>query len=379
MARASQLGEGFADLFSLDAADEILSERGLRTPFIRVVKDGAIVDSSRYTGTGGVGAMVNDQVIDDGILELFASGHTVVLQGLHRFWPPLIDFAGALGSELGHPVQINAYITPQASQGFAAHYDVHDVFVLQIAGAKKWILHDSVHPEPLRNQPWTQHRSAVLSRAEETPLSDDVLEAGDVLYVPRGYIHSAEALGDISIHLTLGVQAYTRYDILEALVDIAADDRLLRQALPLGTDIVDPEELRGEVAATIAALTGRMGSISANDVCWTLERRTRGVSRAAPLWPLAQALALSRLEGDTLISRRAHMRMAIIEDGDSLRLELPGRSTRFPAVARRALERLLDVSDPLRVVDLPGLSEEEAVEVVGELLRVGAVVPAAEP
>lgn len=373
------MGEGFTDLFSLDAADEILSERGLRTPFIRVVKDGAIVDSSRYTGSGGVGATVNDQVIDDGVFELFSSGHTVVLQGLHRFWPPLIDFAGALGAELGHPVQINAYITPQASQGFAAHYDVHDVFVLQIAGAKKWILHDSVHPEPLRNQPWTQHRSAVSSRAEETPLSDDVLEAGDVLYVPRGYIHSAEALGDISVHLTIGVQGYTRYDILEALVDIAADDRSLRQVLPLGTDIVDSEELRGEVAATIAALIRRMGSISATDVSRTLERRTRGVSRAAPLWPLAQSLALSRLDSHMLISRRAHLRMTLIAEGDSLRLELPGRSTRFPTAARTALERLLEASNPFRAGDLPGLSEEEAVEVTRELLRVGAVVPAAEP
>ena len=80
------------------------------------------------------------------MLELFADGHTVVLQGLHRLWPPLIEFAGALTTDLGHPVQVNAYITPASSQGFSAHYDVHDVFVLQVAGEKRWRIHEPVHP-----------------------------------------------------------------------------------------------------------------------------------------------------------------------------------------------------------------------------------------
>ena len=82
------------------------------------------------------------------MLELFLDGHTVVLQGLHRLWPPLIEFAGALTTDIGHPVQVNAYITPASSQGFSAHYDVHDVFVLQVAGEKRWRISEPVHPAP---------------------------------------------------------------------------------------------------------------------------------------------------------------------------------------------------------------------------------------
>jgi lysine-specific demethylase/histidyl-hydroxylase NO66 len=92
-----------------------------------------VAPASRYTRSGGTGALVGDQVADDRVLELFLDGHTVVLQGLHRLWPPLIDFAGALTTDLGHPVQVNAYVTPASSQGFSAHYDVHDVFVLQVS------------------------------------------------------------------------------------------------------------------------------------------------------------------------------------------------------------------------------------------------------
>ena len=240
LTRGEELRSGFDDLFSLEAADEILSTRGLRTPFIRVAKDGAIIDTSRFTGPGGVGASVGDQVIDNRIMELFASGHTIVLQALHRFWPPLIEFAGALSADLAHPVQINAYITPKQSQGFSAHYDVHDVFVLQIAGSKRWVIHDPVHPDPLPNQPWTRYRSAVESCAAEDPSADHVLEEGDVLYLPRGFIHSAEALGGVSIHLTIGIHSHTRHDLVRSLLELAEEDPRLRRSLPLGSTSAIP-------------------------------------------------------------------------------------------------------------------------------------------
>ncbi len=38
------------------------------------------------------------------------------------------------GPRADQPLQINAYLTPPGSQGFATHYDTHDVFVLQVDG-----------------------------------------------------------------------------------------------------------------------------------------------------------------------------------------------------------------------------------------------------
>src|SRR5204862_283793 len=95
-------------------------------------------DSGAGTGDGGAdgGAEIADQVADDKVLSALADGSTLVLQGLHRTWPPLVGFGTQLADELGHPVQINAYITPPQNQGFAPHHDVHDVFVLQVSGRK---------------------------------------------------------------------------------------------------------------------------------------------------------------------------------------------------------------------------------------------------
>ena len=51
----------FRDVLDLDGVDELLSRRGLRTPFLRLAKDGAVVDSRSFTGSAGAGAEIGDQ------------------------------------------------------------------------------------------------------------------------------------------------------------------------------------------------------------------------------------------------------------------------------------------------------------------------------
>ena len=131
------------------------------------------------------------------MLALFADGHTVVLQGLHRLWPPLIEFAGALAADLGHPVQINAYITPPSVAGLLApHYDVHDVFVLQVAGEKRWRIHAPVLARPAAGPAVDRPaRPRSRPRPPSEPVIDAVLRPGDALYLPRGYLHAADGAG----------------------------------------------------------------------------------------------------------------------------------------------------------------------------------------
>jgi lysine-specific demethylase/histidyl-hydroxylase NO66 len=218
LTRAADLDGDFTDLLSPTAVDELVSRRGLRTPFLRMAKDGTVLPASRFTRGGGAGASVGDQAADDKVLAAMADGATLVLQALHRTWPPLVEFGSALADDLGHPVQINAYITPPENQGFAPHYDVHDVFVLQVSGRKRWTIHEPVVPAPLDDQPWENYRAEVAARASEAPVIDTVLEPGDALYLPRGTIHSAVAQGETSIHLTVGVHPVSRYQLVRHLL-----------------------------------------------------------------------------------------------------------------------------------------------------------------
>ena len=189
-----------------------------------MAKDGKVVPAARYTGGGGTGAEIGDQVLDEKVLALYADGATLVLQGLHRIWPPLIDFARELGADLGQPLQINAYLTPPGNQGFATHYDTHDVFVLQVDGRKRWRIHEPVLADPLDRQAWGGRADEVSATASGEPAIDVVLEPGDALYLPRGWLHSAQAQGDSSLHLTVGIRALTRYALVEELLGLAAEE-----------------------------------------------------------------------------------------------------------------------------------------------------------
>jgi hypothetical protein len=357
LSRAADLPRDFADLFSLDAADDVLSRQGLRTPFLRVAKDGTTLPTGRFTTGGGVGATITDQASDTHLTHLFADGATVVLQALHRTHAPIVDFAQALGADLGHPVQVNAYVTPPQSQGFAAHYDVHDVFVLQVAGRKRWRVHAPVHAAPLRDQPWTDHRAAVEARAQEEPLLDVVLEPGDALYLPRGFLHAATALGDTSAHLTAGIHVWTRRHLVERLLAAVGDVEDLRGTLPLGVDVTDPDALRDELARTASLVAEHVTAVPAERVARGLATEALAAARPAPVGPFAQTRAAAEATDATRLRWRPALRVTVRRSGDRLVVRTPDGPVRLPAAAADPLDRLRR-GEVLAVADLPG--DEEA-------------------
>lgn len=368
--------DGFRDLLDLDGVDELLSRRGLRTPFLRLARDGAVVDSRSFTGSGGAGAEIADQVRDDAVGALFADGTTLVLQALHRTWPAVAAFATRLGGELGHPVQANAYVTPPQSRGFSAHYDVHDVFVLQLAGRKHWTVHAPVHPDPLRDQPWNDHADAVAARARDgAPDIDAVLEPGDVLYLPRGWLHAATALGGVSAHLTVGVHVVTRFALVEALTALVAQDPRLRASLPLGIDVADPAALAPHLDAVRDALAGALSGVDAEEVARHVRRRVWQGGRPEPVGPLATTAFTAGLAAGDAVRLRLGLLHRLVPCGERVRLELPDRRIELPASCGEPLRALLS-GEACRVGSLPGMDEADQLVLVRRLLREGVLVPA---
>jgi lysine-specific demethylase/histidyl-hydroxylase NO66 len=391
LSTADTLERAFDDLFSSDAVDELISERGLRIPFIRMANEGTVLATSRFTASGGFGAEVADQVSSEKVLAEFAAGSTIVLQGLHRLWPPLIDFTTRLVSDLGHPAQVNAYVTPASSRGFDSHYDVHDVFVLQIAGEKRWRIHAPVHSDPLADQPWSERSDAVAEASRAEPVIDVVLRPGDSLYLPRGWIHAATALGGTSVHLTVGTSAFTRADIVQQLVRAARDSEALRASLPLGIDLSDPEVLAPIVRETVeeliavlsrhadadgsdaAAAPNAAAPASAAAIGAALQKRFESITRPAPVRPLATVDALVALGADDLVGWRGALGGRLALRGDRVDLVARGKTLSLPASCEPALRALLD-GGVLALRDLPGLDEADALVLVRRLVREGILV-----
>lgn len=349
---AAAHGAAFDDVLDNAAVDELLSQRGLRVPFVRVAKGGRTLPDRAFTRAAGVGATIGDQVADDELLRLFADGHTIVLQALHRTWEPVRRLVAELSDDLGHPVQANAYVTPAQSTGFSAHYDVHDVFVVQISGEKHWRIHAPVHDHPLRSQPWGERADAVAAQADRAPHLEATLAPGDVLYLPRGWLHAATARGGVSTHLTLGIHTWHGEHVLDEVIGSLRagllDDASSRRSLPLGVDLADPATYAGRVDEVRDALRSALDQLDEQVVADRLSARGRS-GRAAPVSPVRSVEALAALEADPSgwrIDLREHLG-AEVRDG-VLRSRL-GRLTVAeadrPAVVRLVADGSLDAAD----------------------------------
>ena len=178
----------------------------------------------------------------------FASGCTVRLLCPHLHSDSVHSLLSTLELEFGCMVGSNAYLTPGGdSQGFAPHYDDIEAFILQLEGRKRW----RVYPPP--NKAETLPRFSSRDYTEEdmegtAPVIDTVLEPGDILYMPRGWIHQAHTPpsrggaedGGHSLHLTASaMQQWAWADLLDIIMPEALEaatasetSTSLRQGLP---------------------------------------------------------------------------------------------------------------------------------------------------
>ncbi|WP_354570100.1 cupin domain-containing protein [Glaciihabitans sp. UYNi722] len=375
LSRAEELGQDFGDLFSLAAVDELVADRAIRTPFVRMADEGKLLDVSRYTSSGGFGAEIGDQLDSGKVLQEFAAGATLVLQALHRTWRPIADFTRDLVADLAHPAQVNAYVTPASSRGFDPHYDVHDVFVIQIHGEKHWKIHPPVHENPLRSQPWTDHSEAVARQAEGTPAIDETFRPGDVLYLPRGWIHSATALGGTSIHLTIGVSALNRWDVVQQLVAQSASDPALRSSLPLGFDATDAAALESLVQETVDALADQLRSSAErpDPIGDRLTRTLRDFTQPEPVSPISTVEALASLDDSAIVSWRQGLVRRIDESENQVHIVLAKRTVSLPGEAAAAV-RSLASGEPTAATALVDLDADSSLVVARRLLREGILV-----
>ena len=96
--------------------------------------------------------------------------------------------------------------------GFAVHHDTHDVFVLQVAGRKRWRVYEPVLELPLAGQRWSPQLGdpgrgdSMTSRSR--PATPSICRAA-------GRTRPTTSQ-DESLHLTIGLHPPTRLDALRA-------------------------------------------------------------------------------------------------------------------------------------------------------------------
>lgn len=213
----------FVPLFSTRDVDQVICYQKPGPGRLDLVTEGGFVRDN-FLGEGGV-ADINL------VYESYLKGSTLVLSALDETWAPLVVFSRSLEARLSHPVAVAVYLTPPRFHGLQPHFDTQENFVLQVEGTKRWKVY-----EPVRELPPVQGSYLPVAREQlSAPLLDIELRSGDVLYLPRGFVHEAEAGDSPSLHITLDVHVRTWTDLLsDALAAMADRERRLRASLPAG-------------------------------------------------------------------------------------------------------------------------------------------------
>ena len=341
--------EGFDDLASLDDLDRMIASSGLHASYLRMVQGGKTLAVSSYTQPPPNRSRGTERLIDPpSVFAAYAEGATIVLESLHRYWPPLARFCRDLELALGHRLQVNAYITPPSSQGFDVHRDTHDVFVLQISGSKHWIVYDRAD--------------------EEQVLIDQEIGPGEVLYIPIGFPHAAKTAAGASAHLTVGILTHDGTDVVREVLKAAEDEPVFKQRIDAGGD---PARLRSAIQGQLDELRAWLDKVDADDLTERVARKVLSTSQPIFGGQLRQLALLDDMHAGTRLRRREGAVCVLFPGPASLKVLLADRELEMPLGATDAMQVIANAEE-LQVSDLdPHLNPESALVLARRLVREG--------
>src|SRR5215470_4625568 len=162
----------FEPLLSLSAIDRFLATTSPRHPEVFLVDASRKLDADDYTRSDAD----TEGLLDlQRVYELYRTGATISLRRLHESLPELAALCRAVEKVFSGHFQTNIYLSPPNAQGFATHFDSHDVFVLQVSGSELWTLNDTLIELPLHGQGFEPERHIPGPVTREL-----TLRAGDV-------------------------------------------------------------------------------------------------------------------------------------------------------------------------------------------------------
>jgi Cupin superfamily protein len=207
---------------------EILRRHRLDFPRLRLVRDGKPLPVSSYLRhvSGSRQKTTIPRIKSAELTKHLREGATLVLDAVDELSAPVEEVAVRLELLFREHVQVNLYAGWQTSRGFDLHWDDHDVFILQVAGRKRWSVYGETRRAPLVGD------VEKAARPSGEPVWSETLEDGDLLYIPRGWWHVAEPLAEPTLHLTVGVHNRTGLDLLRWLSERMRASEAFRRDLP---------------------------------------------------------------------------------------------------------------------------------------------------
>lgn len=332
---------------------------------VRLGKDGRLVplDEFLVSRAGGFAEVDVPRVVAQ-----YRDGASIILNNVQEAHPPVAELCNGLSTLFGVPAHANVYLTPPHSRGFPLHFDAHDVFLVQLAGAKRWNVYAPV--VPLAD---ARHQSETYDGPVDQP-TRLLVRRGDVLYMPRGVPHEGLTDDEFSLHVTIGVTPYTWSQLLGDLVSLVSheDVDLRRSVAPRLASVADGDvDVEGVLRGLVGRMAGKVGEVARRHVDDVVVRHRRDLRGE-----LTHAVERYEIESDTTVRLATGVQPSVRQIGDRIALSFRDKVLDLPRFVAAHVELLCSgretcadrlppsVDDAGRLVLVRRLTREGLLEVV---------------
>ncbi len=192
------------------------------------------------------------------VQELIARGATLLLNEIESLAPGVLALVEAVQEGIGAKSSANLYLSCKARKGFDSHSDRHDVFAVQLFGRKRWNVYEGQLDNPIEHAMFQNVPQADYDRLKGSLAEVVEMNAGDLLYLPRGRFHDALVGDGISVHLSVACNEPNGLDWLTQLWNRALRESDFRAVLPRPDTPAGREALDGH----LRHLFERLGSLA---------------------------------------------------------------------------------------------------------------------
>ncbi|MFE9608068.1 JmjC domain-containing protein [Streptomyces sp. NPDC006012] len=341
-----------------DDLNDIIAAHRLEPPRMRLSRAGEAVPVTSYatlrTNRRGVSWYQAEPAEFHARL---AEGASLVIDAIDQIHAPIRESAVELERFFRTPVQVNAYASWTAEEGFGTHWDDHEVVVLQVDGAKRWRVYGPTRQAPA----WRDVEEPEAPTGK--PLADIVLTPGDVLYLPRGWWHAVSAdQGTPSLHLTFGLATQSGAEFLGWVCDELRVSMAVRQDVPRHSSPGEKDAYLEGLRKELLALLDEPG---------VLDRWARSIDATHSGRPRLSLPHIGAVPADPNITVQLTVARPRVDQDDEV-ITLAGASHEFAfALVAAPLVRLLAEGAPVPLAVLAqrsGLTLQQTAEVVTVLV-----------
>jgi ribosomal protein L16 Arg81 hydroxylase len=361
----------FLDIFSMRAAESLLWQHEAHLMnFLRVHNNGTDLSPPRHIGPLNFANWAFGE---------YQTGASLVINNLEDYQLPLASLVREIELSIGSRVSASAYITPANARAFQAHFDTHDVIIVQIEGSKRYELYEGASNLEL---PLERQAHSISSENLLEPSEEIILTAGDTLYIPRGLVHVANTSEQSSLHVSIGLHPLKVLDLIHTAIELAAESNSdLRRSHPFGN--VDTGNKSGfeQLVLQIGEVLG--AELSLDAVLLRLQQRFVASLRPLPDRQLECEVSANKLTINDELEKAIGSVCSILANEATVQLGFPSLGVlrndekmpsviEGPVMLEPALRFIADHQHSFSLSDLPGgLSDQSKLVLARRLIREG--------